>query len=106
MMRNRTENGTDENRDTSARLSSMAWFFEQMHKSDVFVIYDDVQYDKESWRNRNRIKTANGVQWLTVPVIVKFDAHPLITEVMIDNKKNWAKASNFYTTKLFKDSVL
>ena len=66
-------------------------FFEQVHKSDVFVIYDDVQYDKEGWRNRNRIKTANGVQWLTVPVIVKFDAHPLITEVMIDNKKNWAK---------------
>lgn len=66
-------------------------FFEQMYKSDVFVIYDDVQYDKEGWRNRNRIKTANGVQWLTVPVIVKFDAHPLITEVMIDNKKNWAK---------------
>lgn len=66
-------------------------FFEQICKSDVFVIYDDVQYDKEGWRNRNRIKTANGIRWLTIPVIVKFDAHPLITEVMIDNKKNWAK---------------
>lgn len=66
-------------------------FFEQMHKSDAFVIYDDVQYDKEGWRNRNRIKTAHGIQWLTVPVIVKFDAHPLITEVMIDNKMNWGK---------------
>ncbi|MFZ3091850.1 MAG: WbqC family protein [Nitrospirota bacterium] len=64
-------------------------FFEQVHKSDIFVIYDDVQYDKEGWRNRNRIKTANGIQWLTIPVIVKFDAHLLITEVMIDNKKNW-----------------
>lgn len=66
-------------------------FFEQMHKSDAFVIYDDVQYDKEGWRNRNRIKTVHGIQWLTVPVIVKFDAHPLITEVMIDNKMNWGK---------------
>jgi len=66
-------------------------FFEQMYISDVFVIYDDVQYDKEGWRNRNRIKTAHGIQWLTVPVIVKFDAHPLITEVMIDNKMNWGK---------------
>ena len=74
-----------------SRLPPLARFFEQVHKSDVFVIYDDVQYDKEGWRNRNRIKTANGVQWLTVPVIVKFDAHPLITEVMIDNKKNWGK---------------
>src|SRR3989338_5087890 len=66
-------------------------FFEQMYKSDVFVIYDDVQYDKDGWRNRNRIKTANGVQWLTVPVIVKFEDHPLICEVKIDNKLNWGK---------------
>ena len=66
-------------------------FFEQMHKSDVFVIYDDVQYDREGWRNRNRIKTANGVQWLTVPVFVKFDAHPLVNEIKIDNKANWRK---------------
>jgi hypothetical protein len=46
-------------------------FFEQLFRSDVFVIYDDVQYDKEGWRNRNRIKTANGIQWLTVPVLLK-----------------------------------
>lgn len=66
-------------------------FFEQMYKSDVFVIYDDVQYDKESWRNRNRIKTANGVQWLTVPVIVRFEDAPLINDIKIDNKLNWRK---------------
>lgn len=66
-------------------------FFEQMYKSDVFVIYDDVQYDKEGWRNRNRIKTANGAQWLTVPVHVRFEDHPLIYEIKIDNKSNWRK---------------
>lgn len=66
-------------------------FFEQMHKSDVFVIYDDVQYDKEGWRNRNRIKTANGVRWLTVPVVVEFGKHPLICNVSIDSKSNWKK---------------
>ena len=66
-------------------------FFEQMYKSDVFVIYDDVQYDKEGWRNRNRIKSANGVQWLTVPVQFKLSAAPPITEVKIDNKSNWRK---------------
>jgi hypothetical protein len=66
-------------------------FFEQMHRSDVFVIYDDVQYDKNGWRNRNRIKTANGVQWLTVPVLIKFEQHPLIKNVMIDNTVNWRK---------------
>lgn len=66
-------------------------FFEQMYRSDVFVIYDDVQYDKESWRNRNRIKSANGVQWLSVPVLFKLTDVPLITEIKIDNKANWRK---------------
>lgn len=62
-----------------------------MYKSDAFIVYDDVQYDKEGWRNRNRIKTANGVQWLTIPVLLRFEAHPLICEVKIDNKVNWRK---------------
>jgi hypothetical protein len=66
-------------------------FFEQIHKSDVFVIYDDVQYDKDGWRNRNRIKTANGIQLLTVPVLLKFEQHPLIKNVMIDSTANWRK---------------
>ena len=58
-------------------------FFEQLHCSDVFVIYDDVQYDKGSWRNRNRIKTANGIQWLTVPVRFDFGDRPLVNEVLL-----------------------
>jgi hypothetical protein len=66
-------------------------FFEQMHNSDVFVIYDDVQYDKEGWRNRNRIKTANGIQWLTVPVLLKGSDSQMILDVRIDNKTNWRK---------------
>ena len=61
-------------------------FFEQMYRSDVFVIYDDVQYDKEGWRNRNRIKTANGAQWLTVPVLVKFEERPIISGVRLITK--------------------
>jgi len=70
-------------------------FFEQMYRSDVFVIYDDVQYDKHSWRNRNRIKTPKGAHWLTVPVLLKFDEHPLINEVKIDNGGNWRKKHLF-----------
>lgn len=70
-------------------------FFEQMFRSDVFVLYDDVQYDKDGWRNRNRIKTANGIQWLTVPAIVKFQDRPLVREVRIDNKQNWRKKHLF-----------
>ena len=46
-------------------------YFHQIHKADVFVFYDDVQYDKRGWRNRNRVKTPNGSIWLTVPVLSK-----------------------------------
>jgi hypothetical protein len=46
-------------------------YFHQIHKADVFIFYDDVQYDKNGWRNRNRIKTAQGLQWLTIPVHTK-----------------------------------
>lgn len=66
-------------------------FFEQFYRSDIFVIYDDVQYDKHSWRNRNRIKTAGGIAWLTVPVLLKFEEHPPICEVRIDNRSKWRK---------------
>lgn len=44
-------------------------YFHQIYKADVFVFYDDVQYDKHGWRNRNRIKTPQGTQWLTIPVL-------------------------------------
>jgi len=70
-------------------------FFEQMHRSDIFVIYDDVQYDKQGWRNRNKIKTPNGTHWLTVPVLIKFTEHSLINEVKINNDVNWRKKHLF-----------
>lgn len=43
-------------------------YFHLIQRADVFVFYDDVQYDKHGWRNRNRVKTATGTQWLTIPV--------------------------------------
>jgi hypothetical protein len=43
-------------------------YFDQIRRADVFVFYDDVQYDKRGWRNRNKIKTSKGAQWLTIPV--------------------------------------
>jgi hypothetical protein len=42
--------------------------FDLIHRADVFVFYDDVQYDKHGWRNRNRVKTPRGSEWLTIPV--------------------------------------
>jgi len=43
-------------------------YFDLIHRADVFVFFDDVQYDKNGWRNRNRIKTPEGTVWLTIPV--------------------------------------
>ncbi len=46
-------------------------YFHQIQKADIFVFLDDVQFDRRGWRNRNRIKTAKGTQWLTIPVLSK-----------------------------------
>lgn len=66
-------------------------FFDQMMRSDVFVYYDDIQYDKHGWRNRNRIKTPNGPQWLTVPVLDKGRHGQLLLEAEIDARVPWAR---------------
>ena len=53
--------------------SYLPWlgFFDQMHRSDQFVLFDDVQFTRRDWRNRNRIRVREGSAWLTVPVIQK-----------------------------------
>ena len=66
-------------------------FFDQMRRSDVFVYYDDVQYDTHGWRNRNRIKTQQGPLWLTVPVRHSGLSKPRILDVAIDTRTNWAR---------------
>jgi len=68
-------------------------YFHQIFKADVFVFYDDVQYDKNGWRNRNRIKTPNGTIWLTIPVLHRgsVSEHTPINEVQIDWSKDWIR---------------
>jgi hypothetical protein len=60
-------------------------YFDFFKQSDVFVVYDDVQYTKNDWRNRNYIKTPDGVQWLTIPIENKERMHTLIKDVKIIN---------------------
>jgi len=63
-------------------------FFNKWMQSDAFVILDTVQFHKNDWQNRNRIKSINGASWLSVPVHFHFpDA---ISEVQIADM-NWAK---------------
>lgn len=62
-------------------------YFDKIDKADVFVLLDTVQFKKNEWQNRNKIKTAQGWQWLTVPVLYRYPQ--LINEVTINNKVNW-----------------
>ena len=66
-------------------------FFDQLRRADVFVYFDDVQYDKHGWRNRNRIKTQSGPQWLTVPVLHHGRGLPRILDAEIDRRQPWAR---------------
>lgn len=68
-------------------------YFHQIQKADLFVFYDDVQYDKHGWRNRNRIKTRQGSQWLTIPVHSKgvVVENTPICEVEIAWEQSWAE---------------
>jgi hypothetical protein len=68
-------------------------YFHQIYKADTFVFLDDVQYDKRGWRNRNRIKTANGSLWLTIPTHNRGTQvnHTPITEIKIDSEIDWVK---------------
>ncbi len=68
-------------------------FFHQIQKADVFIFYDDVQYDDRGWRNRNRIKTPSGSRWLTIPVLGKgaqIENIP-IHEIRIAWDRPWAR---------------
>jgi len=67
-------------------------YFHQIYKANTFVFYDDVQYDKHGWRNRNQIKTTQGKQWLTIPVHSHGVTEGIpIHQVRIDWAKTWAK---------------
>jgi hypothetical protein len=63
-------------------------FFDLIGRCDEYVIYDSAQYVKRHWHNRNRIKTANGVEWLSIPVVSKGRFEQRIDEVEIE--KPWA----------------
>ena len=64
-------------------------YIHKMIQADVFCFLDNVQYKKNEWQNRNRIKTAQNQQWITVPVCYRFPQK--ISEVAINNTQKWAK---------------
>ena len=66
-------------------------YFDLINLVDEFVLYDDRQYTRRDWRNRNRIKTPNGSQWLTIPVEVKGRYHQRIDETTVSDP-DWPDA--------------
>lgn len=63
-------------------------YFDSIRNVDVFVVYDDMQYTKRDWRNRNLIKTAQGPKWLSIPVEVKGKYFQKINETKVA-EKDW-----------------
>ncbi len=65
-------------------------YFDLVNSVDECILYDDMQYTRRDWRNRNKIKTAAGVEWLTIPVVVKGRFHQAIRDVFVADA-DWAR---------------
>jgi hypothetical protein len=73
--------------------SFLPWlgYYEQMALVDVFVHFDDVQFTRKDWRNRNKLKSPNGVKIVTAPVQKHEYAQTPINEIRIDNSQHWSR---------------
>jgi len=84
-------------------------YFDKLDRADIFVLLDTVQFKKNEWQNRNRIRTAEGWQWLTVPVRHRFPT--VIREVRIDESGAWRRKHRealrlLYARAPFRQAVL
>ena len=66
-------------------------FFNKMSQCDLFVYLDNVQFKKRYFENRNKVKTNDGIKWLTVPVFTKGKYTQNINEVIVYNEPKWKK---------------
>ena len=62
-------------------------YLDKIDQADLFIVLDIVQFKKNEWQNRNRIRTAQGWQWITVPVLHKFGQR--INETPINQRVDW-----------------
>ena len=83
-------------------------YFDLINMVDEFVIFDQVQYTKNDWRNRNQIKTKQSIQWLTIPISHKESDQKIIDTKVADlkwNTKHWRTIhQNYSKAPYFKDS--
>jgi hypothetical protein len=66
-------------------------YFDRISASDVFVFLDNVQFEKNSFTNRNRIKTSTGALWLTIPVLGGGHLSKTLVDIKIDWTQNWKR---------------
>lgn len=83
-------------------------YFDLIDRVDEFILYDDVQYTRRDWRNRNKIKTPNGLQWLTIPVRVTGKFFQPIKDTQVRDqhwrKEHWKSiAQNYARAPYFDD---
>ena len=64
-------------------------YFDRIAKSDLFIFLDNVQFEKNSYTNRNIIKGPNGPQWLTIPIKQKGHLHKKLNEIEIATDIDW-----------------
>src|SRR5215468_255615 len=64
-------------------------YFDLIRGADEFILFDDVQYTRRDWRNRNRIKTSNGLLWLSIPVESKGRYFEAIKDMRVVDR-HWA----------------
>lgn len=80
-------------------------YFDMINMVDEFILYDDVQYTRSDWRNRNKIKTQSGPKWLTIPIGKHYNK---INETVVSNP-DWAKShwstikQNYSKAKFFNE---
>ncbi|MFC6998586.1 WbqC family protein [Rufibacter roseus] len=75
-------------------------YFDIINTVDEFIFYDEMQYTKNDWRNRNKIKSQNGVQWITIPVIQNNLEQKINETVVFDKKwniKHWRTLQQSYS---------
>ncbi len=76
-------------------------YFDFIHCVDEFILFDDVQYTKRDWRNRNKIKTPNGLKWLSIPVEVKGKYFQKIKDTKVADqrwgKQHWESLKHAYS---------
>lgn len=70
-------------------------YFNTMREATHLVLYDDMQYTKRDWRNRNKLITPNGPKWLSIPIEVKGKYFQKINEAKVNDPEWGVKHWNF-----------